>query len=444
MAQSISFTDPYAVKSLEIERRRRIAEQLRQDATKPMDVPQPVGGVAVRASPLAGIAKLLQGYTAGQQLTQADEEQKRLVTEAQTARQSDTDAMVRALRGQEAIPAASDEVGGGPGRPAMPGDPNAAASVALGSQFGDIRSMAPGLMNIAETRQNRADEREFKRDERIARAAERMLELQARLTDARLTAQDRMTLQRELATMQDETRRLIASGQQALTAQTIGLRRDALTAGNKPPSGYRWTPDGQLEAIPGGPGDKADKPVNETQGKAALYGTRAAQSDKVLKELEEKISTTGLAIKQSAANTPVVGGILGAAGNVMLSKEQQRVEQAQRDFVNAVLRQESGAVISDAEFANAQKQYFPAPGDSKDVIEQKRTNRKIAIEGFKRMAGPAAPDVQAVIDAPLIPGTIKDKPTPERRSGDRRTPPGVDPAVWAVMTPEERALWKRP
>ena len=67
----------------------------------------------------------------------------------------------------------------------------------------------------------------------------------------------------------------------------------------------------------------------------------------------------------------------------------QQVEQAQRNFVNAILRQESGAAIADSEFANAQKQYFPQPGDSKQVILQKKQNRETAIAGLQVMAGPA-------------------------------------------------------
>jgi hypothetical protein len=135
-----------------------------------------------------------------------------------------------------------------------------------------------------------------------------------------------------------------------------------------------------------------ERPITEYQGKNALYGTRAQEADTALLALEDRISTTGLAVKQAVQNVPLVGGALGAAGNVMLSKDQQRVEQAQRNFVNAVLRQESGAVISDQEFENAKKQYFPQPGDKPEVLAQKRKNRKTAIEGFKRIAGPAWPE----------------------------------------------------
>jgi hypothetical protein len=147
-----------------------------------------------------------------------------------------------------------------------------------------------------------------------------------------------------------------------------------------------------------------DKPITEFQGKNALYGSRAAMADRTLNDLEEKISLVGLATKESIQNTPIIGGAMGAAANLALSADQQKVEQAQRNFVNAVLRQESGAVISQPEFENAKKQYFPQPGDSKEVIAQKRANRKIAISGFKRIAGDKAwGDVEEQLRQSTIP-----------------------------------------
>ena len=152
----------------------------------------------------------------------------------------------------------------------------------------------------------------------------------------------------------------------------------------------------------------ADKPMTEFQGKAALYGTRSAQSDKILKALEDTISKAGLAAGQAT----------GIFGNAAMSSEQQRVSQAQRDFVNAVLRQESGAVISDQEFANAKQQYFPAPGDKPEVVAQKRANRQLAIQGFARMSGPkGASDIKAIIDEPLLPGVSAITPTPKQAGG---------------------------
>ena len=75
-------------------------------------------------------------------------------------------------------------------------------------------------------------------------------------------------------------------------------------------------------------------------------------------------------------------------GNYLQTPEYQQFEQARREFINAVLRRESGASISPQEFENANRQYFPVPGDSPQVIEQKRRARDQAMANMVQAAGP--------------------------------------------------------
>ena len=56
-----------------IQKRRKMAELLMQQAQQPMEMPQMAG---VRASPISGLAKLLQTYTANEKLKKADTEEK--------------------------------------------------------------------------------------------------------------------------------------------------------------------------------------------------------------------------------------------------------------------------------------------------------------------------------------------------------------------------------
>lgn len=140
------------------------------------------------------------------------------------------------------------------------------------------------------------------------------------------------------------------------------------------------------------------KPLTEVQGNAALFGARAEEADKILTSLEGKYSRAAVATKKGAEDVWGVGGVLGAAANSMISPADQKVDQAQRDFVNAVLRKESGAAIAQSEFNNAIKQYFPNVGDSKATVAQKARNRQTAIIGMKNMAGRGAftaPEIQA-------------------------------------------------
>src|SRR5574341_283372 len=96
--------------------------------------------------------------------------------------------------------------------------------------------------------------------------------------------------------------------------------------------------------------------LTEGQAKANLFGTRMLESDKIINDLAKQGITAPSAMQQMTPG----GGILGTAATAMATPEQQQVDQAQRDFINAVLRRESGAAISPSEFDNARKQYFHA------------------------------------------------------------------------------------
>ena len=123
---------------------------------------------------------------------------------------------------------------------------------------------------------------------------------------------------------------------------------------------------------------------NDEQAKAALYSRRMFQAERVLRNPAVM-----------AAATSVMQQFGGAVGNVTplglgrgaMTAEFQQYDQAKRDFVNAVLRRESGAVISEAEFVNADKQYFPLPGDDEKTLKQKQQNREEAIRGITAAAG---------------------------------------------------------
>lgn len=87
-------------------------------------------------------------------------------------------------------------------------------------------------------------------------------------------------------------------------------------------------------------------------------------------------------------------------GNYLIDDGTQQLQQAQRDFVNAKLRRESGAAIADSEFASAELQYFPIPGDGPDVIAQKKANRELVYNGLVRESGPAYVQLNSAPSAP--------------------------------------------
>lgn len=119
------------------------------------------------------------------------------------------------------------------------------------------------------------------------------------------------------------------------------------------------------------------KPLTEGQSKALLFGSRMRDSQAVIDQLAQSGVDGPGALRRYAGD-----GILGDLANASQSPQQQQAEQAQRDFINATLRRESGAAIAKSEFESARKQYFPQVGDSPEVIAQKKRNRELAIEGM--------------------------------------------------------------
>jgi hypothetical protein len=133
--------------------------------------------------------------------------------------------------------------------------------------------------------------------------------------------------------------------------------------------------------------------MTETQSNATAYGMRMKEANTILEDLAKKGVLKGAVIEA----TPLIGGTLGqvlpsALGGT--SAAQQQVNQAKSNFITAVLRKESGAVISDSEFDREDKKYFPQINDNAAVIKQKENARKLAIKAIEVQAGPGAKEIQ--------------------------------------------------
>lgn len=158
---------PYSAESEAIARKLRMAELLNQQAITPMEMPQQAG---VQASPISGLAKLLQGYLAGQSKNTAEEEAKALSEKFRRQSQSEASTFLEALQGtpaQAAIPASivqnatgadtadnpNLEITGGqglapevPGQAAVGPDMRKALAVALGAQANPTIQAAGGAL----------------------------------------------------------------------------------------------------------------------------------------------------------------------------------------------------------------------------------------------------------------------------------------------------------
>ena len=161
--------------------------------------------------------------------------------------------------------------------------------------------------------------------------------------------------------------------------------------------------------------------LTESQGNATAYGMRMKEANAILEPLENAGKTnTGLikgAVSGAVGLVPFIGDKLedvsGSVFNALprflggLSPEQQQVAQARINFITAILRKESGAAIGASEFATAEKNYFPKPGDDAATIAQKQAARKTAIKAMEVQAGPGAKQMGG---AGVLPGATANNP----------------------------------
>ncbi len=124
------------------------------------------------------------------------------------------------------------------------------------------------------------------------------------------------------------------------------------------------------------PGEREPKP---TQYQAATFGRRLEAAEGVFQNLQA----------QGYDRTSKTQGLLSALPGFAQPGQLKQQEQAERNFVNAQLRRESGSAISPSEFASAEQQYFPRAGDTSEVLAQKAQNRAIATQGLRKEAGQA-------------------------------------------------------
>lgn len=172
-------------------------------------------------------------------------------------------------------------------------------------------------------------------------------------------------------------------------------------------------------------GKGKDTALTESQGNATAFGMRMQEANKILTDLE------GSGEKDTGLIKGVVGGAVGlipfigdklenVSGSIFnalpqvlggLSPAQQKVAQARINFITALLRKESGAAIGASEFATAEKNYFPQPGEGADVIKQKQQARETAIKAMQIQAGPGARQMGGnAPSASAVPGASANDP----------------------------------
>lgn len=124
------------------------------------------------------------------------------------------------------------------------------------------------------------------------------------------------------------------------------------------------------------------KPLTEGQSKDTVYVTRAEGALPIINDLGSEL--------MNPVARGVEGDPTGVARGALQSEDFQKAQQAGKEFLQAILRKDTGAAITPQETAEYGTVYLPVPGDSPGVLEQKRLSRIRAVEAIKAGLPPQA------------------------------------------------------
>lgn len=134
----------------------------------------------------------------------------------------------------------------------------------------------------------------------------------------------------------------------------------------------------------------------DTQRAASAYATRMEEAEKGMSEYVPS-QVEFYAWKQKQAGNTV--------SNRFLSEDAQKYFNRAQEWMRAKLRKESGAVIGADEAFQEYTTYFPEPGDSPEVIRQKKEARRIA---QRELAGQGVAPGGLPTNGGPQPGTVVD------------------------------------
>lgn len=143
---------------------------------------------------------------------------------------------------------------------------------------------------------------------------------------------------------------------------------------------------------------KAAGDIKSNQAISAGFGRRMQQAEQAF----DKLAAQGF------DRSTIASGLGSILPNFLQTPEMQQQKQAERNFVNATLRRESGAAIAPDEFASAELQYFPRAGDSPEVIAQKKRNREQQVAMMKAEAAGAWDKIKLVEDPEVFDAKVRE------------------------------------
>lgn len=140
-----------------------------------------------------------------------------------------------------------------------------------------------------------------------------------------------------------------------------------------------------------------DKPITEAQGKLVNYGTTAKTMNDVIDKLGGALTDPLMGASEAS---PTIGTL--NPGNYAQTPEYQQARVAGGRFVQAILRNESGAATPDAEITHYSETLLPRPGDQPETVLLKAWGRQVAINALE--GGMTVQARKAAVDAAMQSG----------------------------------------
>jgi len=368
---------PYTAESAAIAQRMRMAEALNQQAMSPMEVPQQAG---VKISPYAGLAKLLQGYTAGMMQNKALEQQAALANKYQASNKADISGFLEAMQGtperaprldpQEVQQMADQGTPMPPNMPAVAPDRQRAMALALGSQNPTLQSAGGHILS------------------------QMMTPKQPIHVPAGGTILDPTTLQPvytapkdrtgELAVYDEYVKQQTALGKKPLGINEFQIEQRKASRPLAPPRErvvFDATRGGTVNLDTGAftPVTQNGEPIGtkpkDLRPVPATINTAMTQNQAVLNKLDR--------VDQLLAANPNATGILkGITPNVILNrtdKEGTAARAALAELAATKVHDLSGAAVSVSEFGRL-KPFLPQPTDDAETIKTKLAGMRAEIQ----------------------------------------------------------------
>jgi hypothetical protein len=452
MGTQVNF-GPDAEKQLEIQRRMQLAQALQGQGMEPLKSETAPGGWAVPIHPLQGIAKLAQSYVGGMQAKKGQELAGQLQRDTQERSGADTNLLAQALLGRQAQPAGMSEDAAGnvtptDAVPAMSG-PQAISRA--------IPMMGPQMQPVALQALMGSQQREDAQEHQRAQLAGQQAAAAQAASEGRAARAHEFGLA-ETGRNERAAASLTAAEQRdrARAADTKGLQQMILAARAQQPQQQRapiavMGEDGKTPVYV--PADQAAGRQPWSPSMAGRDRPMTATAQKELIETEEGIQGGQAALslfKQARdLNDKAMGftgaGALASAGSILPSAIRPGTVEATQNLDNILqtaalpqLKAIFGGMPTEGErkiLLDVQGSSSKPPAVRKEIFAraEKAINARLKFgqEKVKRLregtyfSGEGLPSIQ-MDDGGGAPGV----------------PQGIDPALWAAMTPQEQAAFR--